>query len=485
MKINNALLSALTLGILLCGCNFKPVTPQKQTSFKADYVSTNVSTQWWKSFNDPQLNALIQSALEQNSDLQTALNNVEYARVNLGLNKLEYLPNVNLSGSAVRQNNFGNQPDRNSHGSYQIGAVLSYEIDFWGRVRNSVDSARSRFNATKYDYETAKNTITSTVATTYFTLLALKQQEKILKDSLKSYQDTQNYRKKQLDAGAVSEIVFYQAKAAVQSAEASLISVQNQLSAAQTSLNILTGKSYDEILRGTAQTAAKMPNAPQIPSGIPSDVILHRPDVASSLENLRSSNFLVGVAKAGYFPTFSLTGSAGYASGEFDRLFTASASTWNIGGSLVGPLLDFGRQKRRVELANLEQNASFIAYDKALKTAFGDVRDALIGVQNAKLRQASLADLVASQSKIYSNASSRYQAGYSDHLEFLDSQRNLLSAQLNKVQTDLDVLSATVNAYKALGGGFSIEDSEIKALIGAEQDVQPDMSAFPKDRIFN
>ena len=273
------LLGILT-GALISGCSFKPDMPVRHIEYRSGYEATNVSQMWWKSYNDTQLNALIDSALANNSDLMLALNNIERARLNLGLSKLEYLPNIGISGSAMRQNNYANMPDSNSHASYAISAPLSYEIDFWGRVRNSVGASAAQYMGTKYDYETAKNTITSAVASSYFALLSLKEQERILTKSLKSYEQTQNYRKKELEAGAINQITLSQASAAVQNAKASLIAVQNQISQVQTSLAILVGKSYDGVVNPQILTAAKLPNAPQIPSGVPSDVLLHRPDAA-------------------------------------------------------------------------------------------------------------------------------------------------------------------------------------------------------------
>ena len=475
--MNKFLYSVIASAVLFSGCSFKPTLPQKNTEFIADYGEIRIDKAWWAEFGDSYLNSLVESALQNNSDLNLALNNIEIARTSLGLSRLEFLPNSQIQGGAGRQNNFGNLPDRNSHEAYSLGASMSYEIDFWGKIRNSVRAANAKFNATKYDYETAKNTIVSTVANLYFTLISLKEQEQILKSSLDSYTSTANFRKKQLNAGAISDIVYYQALATQENARANLIGVQNNLSQISTSLNILTGKSYNEILHGVVNSANSLPNAPAIPSGISSDILLHRPDVASALERLKATNFLVGVAKAQYFPSISLTGSLGYASGEFDTLLNNPA--WSIAGSLVGPLIDFGRTKKRVDLANLDQNASFIAYDKTLKTAFGEVKDALIGVENAKIKQESMKKLVSAQQRVFNMASKRYDEGYSDHLEFLDAQRGLLNSKLSLANANLETLTSTVNAYKALGGGFKVDDNDTINLTNSKEEIAPSSSAFP------
>lgn len=480
LNSNKSLFCTVAFVLIFTGCSFKPVTPLKDTSYKATYATTNINDMWWRDFNDNTLNTLVDNALKYNSDLSLALNNIEMARVSLGLSKLEYLPNIGYQGSATRGNNRPLPSDSNSLGAYDINAVLSYEIDFWGKVRNSVAARESSFNATKYDYDTARLTIASNVVTTYFKAIFLKEQESILKDTLVSYTSTLKFRNNQLNAGAISSIVYYQSKAQVDSAQAQLTNVQNQISSTNTALAILTGKSYDEILyKNIETTKITQPSMPKVPNGVPSDLLLHRSDVAASLERLRASNFLVGVARANYFPSFSLTGIFGYKSFEFDRLFVQNANNWNVGGSLVGPLLDFGRTSKRVELANLEQNASFINYDKTLKKAFGEVRDSLVGRENSIKNQESMKNLLNSQKQVYNVANQRYKAGYSDNLELLDAQRGYLNARLGYAASNLEVANSVVSVYKALGGGFNLQDKETQEILKSNKTIEPTTSTNP------
>ncbi|NLY03501.1 MAG: TolC family protein [Campylobacter sp.] len=479
--LSKKILVTITAGaLLLTGCSFKPATPLKDTTYKATYETTNISDIWWKEFKDPNLNDLVDSALKHNSDLALALNNIEIARVSLGLSKLDYLPEFGYSGNAGIQNNYPYAPDANSEEVYGVNVNMSYEIDLWGRVRNSVNANRSTYMATKYDYDTARLTIASNVVTTYFQLLFLKEQESVLTETLASYTDTLNFRKNQFEIGTISSIVYYQAQAQVDSAKAQLTSVKNQLSSTNTALALLTGKTYNEILYKNINTYKnKLSNIPKVPNGIPSDLLLHRADVAASLERLRASNFLVGVSRANYFPTFSLTGSLGYMSSDFNKVFTTNTNSWNIGGSLVGPLLSFGRTAKGVEISNLEQNASFINYDKTLKNAFGEVRDALVNRENAISNQDSMQNLFNSQEKVYNLANERYKAGYSDNLELLDAQRQYLTARLNLVSANLDVANSVVSVYKALGGGFNLENNETKAMIESNVTIEPTTSVNP------
>lgn len=466
---------AIFIVVFVSGCSFKPDLPIKQSpDFNSSVASVNIDDRWWEVFNSKALNDLISSALVYNFDLNLALNSIERSRVALGLQELDQLPNVNISGSALRQNNYPLPPNSNSHGVYSIGAMLNYEIDLWGRVRNSIGAAESMYKASIYDYESAKLSISSNVAYSYILLLSLKMQENILGDTLKSYISSMEFRQNQLKAGSISEIIYYQSKSQVDSAKSQLVEVKNLLSQANTALSILTGKNYEEILYNYVNVDTTLKEMLEntkvsLPSGISSDILLKRPDVASSLEKLKSTNFLIGVRKAEYFPQLSLTGMFGYKSGEFDRLFTSNANAWNIGGSLIGPLIDFGRTSKRVDLATIDQNSSLIMYDKTIKKAFGEVRDALNERENSLEKQASLKNLVESQTNIYNIAETRFNAGYSDYLEVLDAQRYLLSAKLSFAKSQQSVLDSIVSVYKAFGGGFELKDEEAKNIIKPRQ----------------
>ncbi|MBR4097972.1 MAG: TolC family protein, partial [Campylobacter sp.] len=220
-------------------------------------------------------------------------------------------------------------------------------------------------------------------------------------------------------------------------------------------------------------TASNLPTLPDVPSGISSEILLKRADIASAIERLRSSNYLIGVARTQWLPQISITGMFGYTSNELDELISSNRSVWNIGGSLIAPLLDFGRVYNNVELANLEQNASFLAYDKAVKSAFGEIRTALDGRKNSIIKATSTANLVTSQQKVYDIAQSRYDAGYSSHLELLDSQRSLLSAKLSLSSANLEAVNSVVAVFKAFGGGFEYKpDDEINELLGVKSNLK-------------
>ena len=452
----------LITAAFLAGCSFRPDMPNVDTNFTSTYTfeTSDVRDLWWKEFHDETLNVLVESALEKNTNLRIAYLNLEKAKASLGVAEASLLPGVNLNASYTKAKTSGEtytgQP-QTRYRSSSINLGLNYEIDLWGRVRNSVLAANESLNASKFDYDSARLSLSSGVAKSYFTLVSLNMQEAVLKETLKTYEDTLALRKTQLDLGGINEMTYLQSKAAVESAKMSLISVLNLKSKALTSLAILTGKSNDEILKGAVASSKTLPASPEISAGISSDILLRRSDVAKALADLKATNALVGVAKADYFPTISLTGLLGFTSVDFENIFVGNANTWSIGGSLVQKIFDYGRTKNNVRIAETNEQIAAITYEGTVKTALGEVRDALISRQNAKLSLDQVKNLLQSQQKIYSLAKDQYNAGYIGHLELLDAERNLLQAKLQDVSAKLDEVDSAVEVYRALGGGFKVD----------------------------
>lgn len=458
LKMSKNIKFGLGLGFiaLLSGCSFRPDMPEVQTNvqMRYEFEQYNLNDKWWQEFNDEKLNELILSALANNSDLLIALNNLERARIQMNLSKIEFLPNSTLSGASTK-----NKANANENSSHSLSGSASWEIDLWGRVRNSARAGIASFKASQYDYENAKLSIITSVANTYFTLVSLQNQEQILKDSLASYEETLSYRKAEYESGNVDELVYSQAKASVDDAKSQLVSLQDSLISTRTALALLAGKDTSFILNGDSiqTTPGDEISAPTIPSGLGADILERRPDVAAALKRLKAANAQIGVSIANFFPKISLTGVLGYASPEFDRLIVNEAKNWSYGGSLVMPLLDFGRTYQNTKIAYKDQNASLLNYDKTLKTALGEVHDALKLRQNASEKLKASRNLRDSWQKVFMLTKARFKEGYSTHLEYLDAQRGLLSARLSYAKARLGIANAVVEVYKALGGGFKLE----------------------------
>lgn len=452
----------LITAAFLAGCSFRPDMPNVDTNFTSTYSfeTSDIRDLWWKEFKDENLNILVESALEKNTNLRIAYLNLEKAKASLGVAEASLLPGVNLNVGYTKAKSSGETYTKQPQTRYRTSSInlgLNYEIDLWGRVRNSVLAANESLNASKFDYDSARLSLSSSVAKSYFALVSLNMQEAVLKETLKTYEDTLALRKTQLDLGGINEMTYLQSKAEVERAKTSLTSVLNSKSQALTSLAILTGKSNDEILKGAVASAQNLPSSPEIKAGISSDVLLRRSDVAKALADLKATNALVGVAKADYFPTISLTGLLGFTSVDFENIFVGNANTWSIGGSLVQKIFDYGRTKNNARIAETNEQIAAITYEATVRSALGEVRDALISRQNAKLSLDQVKNLLQSQQKIYSLAKDQYNAGYIGHLELLDAQRNLLQAKLQDISAKLDEVDSAVEVYRALGGGFKVD----------------------------
>lgn len=448
--------------VFLAGCSFRPELPNIDTTFEATYSfeTSDINDRWWEEFKDENLNSLISEALKNNIDLKLAYLNLQKAEASLGVARADLLPSVNLNAGATRTESSGETyTGQNSarYSSYTINLGLNYEVDLWGRVKNSIEAADATLKATKFDYDTARLGIASSVATGYFTLVSLNMREQVLKDTLKSYEETLEFRQTQLNLGSIDNITYLQSKAQVQSARVSLVEVQNSISSALTSLSVLTNKSNDEILNSAIKSSKLLPKEPDIKAGISSDILLRRSDVASAYESLKSTNALIGVAKADYFPTISLTGLFGFASDDLGRLFVSNANTWSLGGNLTQKIFDYGRTKNRVLVARTNEQISALNYEKTVKTALSEVKDALVSRENAKLNQKNVKELLNSQEKIYKLATDLFNEGYTSHLELLDAQRNLLNAKLQDISANLNLINSVVGVYKTFGGGFKLE----------------------------
>ncbi|WP_103568764.1 efflux transporter outer membrane subunit [Campylobacter concisus] len=452
----------LITAAFLAGCSFRPDMPNVDTNFASTYTfeTSDIRDLWWKEFHDENLNVLVESALEKNTNLRIAYLNLQKAKASLGVAEADLLPGVNLNVSYTKAKTSGETYTKQPQTRYRSSSInlgLNYEIDLWGRVRNSVLAANENLNASKFDYDSARLSLSSSVAKSYFALVSLNMQEAVLKETLKTYEDTLALRKTQLDLGGINEMTYLQSKAEVERAKTSLTSVLNSKSQALTSLAILTGKSNDEILKGAVASAQNLPSSPEIKAGISSDVLLRRSDVAKALADLKATNALVGVVKADYFPTISLTGLLGFTSIDFENIFVGNANTWNIGGSLAQKIFDYGRTKNNVRVAETNEQIAAITYEATVRSALGEVRNALISRQNAKLSLDQVKNLLQSQQKIYSLAKDQYNAGYIGHLELLDAERNLLQAKLQYVSAKLDEVDSAVEVYRALGGGFKVD----------------------------
>lgn len=474
----------LTLAIALPGCSLAPeyVRPaQELPTTWAETAATPLEVQWWKRFDDPALNTLIENAINYNKDIAIAIARVEQARASLGLASSQLYPNIGAQAQGGRgyastdaNATFGlidglNQafnpilgpnsfPEPSRYGNtWTVGVQAMWEIDLFGKYRNSRDSAMQKLLATEAAQRGVFLSLVSQTAVSYFNLRNYDFQLQIARDTLITREEALGIYQARFDEGLISDLDLVRAKTEVESMRANVYRLEYQVATAESALLYLTGASpraifEDTIARGKPLDA--LPSAPQLPPGIPSDLLERRPDIIAAEAQLKAANFQVGVAKSAWFPSISLTGLLGTQSVELDKLFHNPANTWNFGASVTVPLLSFGRISNNVRIAEAVVQEQVANYGKTVQGAFREMRDALTAQNQLRLVITPLEQTVANLRRAVELANLRYENGYASYLEVLDAERSLYQAEIELADVRTNHLSSIVNVCMALGGGW-------------------------------
>ncbi|MBS4020608.1 MAG: efflux transporter outer membrane subunit [Dechloromonas sp.] len=461
-------LTPLALAVLLSGCavgpdylrpsNWLPAAFKEAPTAVAETKTDNpaIVQQWWTLFNDTTLNELVDLALRQNADLRSAVARVEQADAAAREAGASLFPNVDAQ-AAGSNTHLSEKTATWSVNSPEVlrarsaGLSLSYELDVWGRVRRSNEAARASLLASQYGRDSIRLSVAGLVAANYLNLRALDAQLAITAESLSSREESAKLVKTRVDAGLVSPLDQYQADGALAALQAQQAELRRSRALLAHQLALLTGKPDLEIAAGPLSA---IPLPPQPPAGLPADLIEARPDVRQAEQQLIAANANIGVAKAAYYPKFSLTGVLGSESKTLSDLFSSGAGTWSAGLSLLMPIFDFGKTGARVDQAKALNQQSLIAWQKTLETAYKEVRDALVSLNELGTAESAQENRATNARKALDLARLRYDAGYSGYLEVLDAQRSANEAQLAAVATRQARLNAAVDLFKALGGGW-------------------------------
>ncbi|TEY03496.1 efflux transporter outer membrane subunit [Campylobacter sp. US33a] len=467
------------LGFLIVGCSLKPELVEPEANY-TPVVENNFSydKEWWKQFNDETLNSLMQKALENNTDLRIAFVRLEQAAATLGIDRSNLFPKLDANAGASRGKTQANSTNTQSGQSrvgnnFNLGLNLSYEVDLWGKYRDTFNASEAAYTASAYDYEVAYLTLTANVAKTYFNVIKYAKQVQILTETVQAYTMTYELKQEQFNAGGISEYELYQSKAELDKAKAMLVSTQVIKDSNEKALMILVSSTMDDILYKSIEAKELNEYAIEIPQGITSEVLLLRPDVKAGLKRLEEKNYLVGVARTAYLPNLSLTGLLGFESRDLDTLVEGGSKTWNVAGNFLMPIFHFGEISSSVDLAKLTKDEAFLNYENILKMAFGEIRTALNARSGAYENNQNYANLLEAQSRIYELAQFRYENGNSALIELLDAQRNYLSARISYSDSNFDLIIAIVDVIKAFGGGFNASENLMQGV--EEKSNQLDM----------
>jgi multidrug efflux system outer membrane protein len=445
--------------ILLSGCKVGPdyqrptIATPSQWRTGSPTAESMANLPWWEVFKDPVLTNLISTALHNNQDLRIAAARVEQALGNYRIQKASLLPWINGSADWTRgRSGITGQ----TSGQFDIFGSLSYEIDFWGRLRRLTESARAQLLASEEGRKNVYIALVAQVATTYFDLRSLDEQLVIARQTFITRTNSLQLTRVKYDNnnGIVSELDVRQAESQVYAAQSSIVDLEKAVAITENALSFLLGGNPGAITRGRSIAAQHQPGA--IPAGLPSDLLLRRPDILAAEQRLIAANANIGAARAAYFPTISITAALGLQSIQLQDLFSAGTSkAWNFAPQIAGPIFNGGRIRAGVQVAEAQQRELLAAYEQTIQDAFREVDDALITV--AKLReQIAIGEAaVLSERRRLELSFDRYDNGVSGFLDVLDAERALFSAQLGLAQARGDLLSAISLAYKALGGGWT------------------------------
>lgn len=414
---------------------------------------------WWEQFGDPVLRDLIDTALRENKDLKIAASRVEQFAGLYGTTRSALFPQISAGAAYGRERVSeltGPVPLQQSGGSATFNNAelflnASWEIDLWGKLRRATEAARANLLSTEEARRTVILTVVTSVANSYINLLDLDKQLELTRRTVDNYKASFDLFTLRFQHGIVSEMEVSQAKSQYEEAAANIPLFEKTIAQQEHALCVLLGRNPGPITRGL--TIDQL-TPPPVPAGLPSDILAGRPDIRQAEQDLIAANANIGVAKALYFPTISLTGLLGVASSDLSNLFKGPAKTWSWAVPVTAPIFTGGSIAGQVKSAEAIQKQTLVKYQQSIQSAFQEVEDALVTRQKTREQIESQAAEVAALRDYVRLAGERYEGGYTAYLEVLYSESRLYAAELLYAQTQESLLQAVVNLYKAMGGGW-------------------------------
>jgi multidrug efflux system outer membrane protein len=420
------------------------------------------NTTWWEQFNDPVLNDLVATALQENKDLLIATARVEEFFGRYFSTRGDQYPLAGGGGGASRERMTEKGPTPippnvdTTFNFYQAFLSGSWEIDFWGKYRRATEASRAELFSTEEVRRTVVLTLVSAVAAAYVDIAALDKQLAITQRTVESRRQTRNMFQLRLDKGIISEVDLSQAESEYQDALARLPEIELAIARAENALSVLLGRNPGPIPRGLGIDELILP---EVPTGLPSDLLERRPDIRAAEQLMVSANARIGVAKSLYFPTISLTGAFGTASTDLSDLFSGPSKVWSFGVPLTVPIFTAGRIGGEVKAAEAFQKQALYSYLQSVQNAFREVDDALVDRAKSRQRLRVLAAQLKALNNYVRLGRMRYDEGVTSYLEVLDAERSRFNVELSYTTVQNVVFRSLISIYKAMGGGW-VEQAE-------------------------
>ena len=477
------IITSAVAGLMLftAGCSFIPeysqpempvadAWPDKGLSANAVAGQAAADIEYQDYFTSQTLQQIIAMALENNRDMRVALLNIEQARAAYRIKKSDELPVIAGSTGVSRQ---GVAEDSSSTGkaytsdtSMTVGlGITAYELDLFGRVRSLSQSALETYLATQEAASSTRIALVAQTADAYVTLLAQIKLLQLAQETYKAQKATYDVIKSQYDAGSTDQLALAQAATSTQSAKASIYQYKRLAAQAENALVYLAGSGVYDLIKtpeDPCESIDEIGFLGQLPAGLPSQILLARPDIQAAEHQLKAANADIGAARAAMYPTISLTGSLGFAAQGLSYLFDPSRSlSWGFSPNLSIPIFNRGGLKASLDVANVNEKIAAAQYEGAIQTAFREVADQLAARKHYKGQLDAQNALVSATRKAYRLSKARYDNGVDDFLTVLDSQRSLFTAEQGAISLKQAYLSNLINLYKVMGGGKMDTTSEV------------------------
>ncbi|WP_337014868.1 efflux transporter outer membrane subunit [Leclercia sp. AS011] len=452
-------LTALLIAAALSACQSVDVTPAKPTlqipaQWRASTGPASPAEQlWWRNFHDNQLNAYVDQALRNNSDVLIARERINEYQARVYASEGNLFPSLDADLSAGRARSQSAATGLPTYGALYKGSLTaSYDVDIWGVNRRTTDAAQATLEAQKAAAAAADLTVASSVASGYVTLLALDEQLRVTQSTLNAREEAFNLAQRQYQTGYSSRLELMQSDSELRSTRAQIPQVQNQIARQENALTLLLGGTPGAIAR-SADFDSLTPL--RIPSQLPSSLLNRRPDIVQAERQLIAADASLASARASLLPSINLTATGSIQDRTLPGLLDNPLELWSIGGSILAPLLNRQALNAQVDIGQSQRNQALYSYEKTVRNAFKEVNDSLDAITRYGEQ---LTELVAQQEVAQETlriAQNRYNNGYSSYLDVLDAQRTLFSVQTSVVQAKNNLLLAQIDLYKALGGGWS------------------------------
>jgi multidrug efflux system outer membrane protein len=493
------LLGLVLLVVFLSACKMGPDYTRPETTKAESWRLTAATAEsianlpWWELLKDQALQQLVRTALAENLDLQIAAANIEQFQAQLMIAKYDLIPSFDYNGHVLGFRNTNENvlpidaggipttspPGKSgvslSHEAANVG--LKWEVDLWGRIRRSIEAARAQLLSREENQRGVIIGLVSNVAESYFDLRGLDYEIEITKRTLKAWDESVRLSELRFKQGAIPKLDLNRFQAERAGTAAQLADLERQVVQTENRLSILLGHRPAEIPRGVHLTEQIIP--PEVPPGLPSDLLQRRPDILKVEQDLTAANATIGVAQAERFPQLALTGAVGGAGLQFQGNSFGPYAMIRGAASVTGPIFNASALGYQVRAQEAQTQAAVAQYRKAVLTAFQEVEDALIAVQKIGEQEKALEEQVAALQSAYNLADVRYQGGRASYLDKLTAQRALFESELGLARAHRAQLKSVVQLYKVLGGGWSPEMTKQPQAAGDRKDMAETIMATP------